>query len=280
GTNEGSEPVILALGRLGGGALTHASDLDLIFLFSGEIGAESDGGRPLGSTQYYNRLAQRIIAALSVPTAAGALYEVDTRLRPNGAQGLLSVSFDSFAEYQRGQAWTWEHMALCRARVVYGSADARARLEGIIDEVLHTRRDPEELAAAALKMRTDIANHKHPMGPLDVKLLPGGLVDIEFIVHTLQLQHRTGFHPDLRAALAALTEAGLVDAALAPAHDLMTRLLVTLRLVAPDCAEPAPASQVLIARACGCGSWAELLADIDAARGHVQRVWAGVFATG
>jgi glutamate-ammonia-ligase adenylyltransferase len=280
GTIDGSEPVILALGRLGGGALTHASDLDLIFLFSGEIGAESDGGRPLGSTQYYNRLAQRIIAALSVPTAAGALYEVDTRLRPNGAQGLLSVSFDSFAEYQRGQAWTWEHMALCRARVVYGSADARARLEGIIDEVLHTRRDPEELAAAALKMRTDIANHKHPMGPLDVKLLPGGLVDIEFIVHTLQLQHRTGFHPDLRAALAALTEAGLVDAALAPAHDLMTRLLVTLRLVAPDCAEPAPASQVLIARACGCGSWAELLADIDAARGHVQRVWAGVFTTG
>lgn len=280
GTIAGSEPVILALGRLGGGALTHASDLDLIFLFSGEIGGESVGARPLGSTQYYNRLAQRIIAALSVPTAAGALYEVDTRLRPNGAQGLLSVSFDSFAEYQRGQAWTWEHMALCRARVVYGSADARARLEGIINEVLHTQRDPDELAAAALKMRTDIANHKHPLGPLDVKLLSGGLVDIEFIVHTLQLQHRAGFHPDLRAALAALTEAGLVDASLAPAHDLMTRLLVTLRLVAPDCAEPAPASQVLIARACGCGSWAELLADIDTARGHVQRVWAGVFATG
>jgi len=280
GTIAGSEPVILALGRLGGGALTHASDLDLIFLFSGEIGAESDGRRPLGSTQYYNRLAQRIIAALSVPTAAGALYEVDTRLRPNGAQGLLAVSFASFAEYQRDQAWTWEHMALCRARVVFGSPEARARLEGIIGDVLHHPRDAGEIAAAALKMRTDIASHKRPLGPLDVKLLPGGLVDIEFIVHTLQLQHRTAFHPDLREALAALTAAGLVDASLGAAHDLMTRLLVTLRLVAPDCAEPPPASQVLIARACGCQTWDGLMADIEIARAGVQQAWQKLFATG
>lgn len=271
------EPVILALGRLGGGALTHASDLDLIFLFSGEIGAESDGARPLGSTQYYNRLAQRIIAALSVATAAGALYEVDTRLRPNGAQGLLAVSFASFAEYQREHAWTWEHMALCRARVVYGSAGARARLEDIIDGVLNTARDAGEIAAAALKMRADIAAHKLPLGPLDVKLLPGGLIDIEFIVHTLQLQQRVGFDPDLRLALAALVEAGLVDAALIRAHDLLTRLLVTLRLVAPDCKEPPSASQVLIARACGCKSWSALLADVEAARNCVLAEWRRIF---
>lgn len=272
-----SEPVILALGRLGGGALTHASDLDLIFLFSGEIGEESDGARPLGSTQYYNRLAQRIIAALSVPTAAGALYEVDTRLRPNGAQGLLAVSFTSFAEYQRDQAWTWEHMALCRARVVYGSEQARATLGDIVAKVLHTPRDADAIAASALKMRTDIAAHKRPIGPLDVKLLPGGLVDIEFIVHTLQLQHRTGFDPDLRLALADLVEAGLVDTALKDAHDLLTRLLVTLRLVAPDCTEPAPASQVLIARACGCATWNDLLTTVEAARGHVVAQWNKVF---
>jgi glutamate-ammonia-ligase adenylyltransferase len=273
-----SEPVILALGRLGGGALTHASDLDLIFLFSGEIGVESDGERPLGSTQYYNRLAQRMIAALSVPTAAGALYEVDTRLRPNGAQGLLAVSFASFAEYQQSSAWTWEHMALCRARVVYGSADARAKLSGIIDGVLTSPRDPQEIARAALKMRTDIANHKKPMGPLDVKLLPGGLVDIEFIVHTLQLQHRTAFHPDLRQAIAVLVAAGYVDAGLGDAHDMLTRLLVTLRLVAPDCAVPAPASQVLVARACGCASWPDLLAAIEESTSCVQAVWHTVFS--
>lgn len=273
------EPVILALGRLGGGALTHASDLDLIFLFSGEIGQESDGRRPLGSTQYYNRLAQRIIAALSVPTAAGALYEVDTRLRPNGAQGLLAVSFASFAEYQREQAWTWEHMALCRARVVYGSPDSRARLEAIIGEVLHVPRDADALRAAALKMREDIAAHKKPLGPLDVKLLPGGLVDLEFIVHTLQLTHRTGFHPDLREAIDALVAAGLADASLAEAHDLMTRLLVALRLVAPDCSEPPLASQMLVARACKCTDWEELLAAVQAARASIQNAWQHLFGT-
>lgn len=273
----GSEPVILALGRLGGGALTHASDLDLIFLFSGEIGLESDGRRPLGSTHYYNRLAQRIIAALSVPTAAGALYEVDTRLRPNGAQGLLAVSFASFDEYQQAQAWTWEHMALCRARVVYGSARARGEIDSIIARALHRPRDAQALLADAAKMRGDIAANKRPLGPLDVKLLPGGLVDLEFIVHSLQLQHRTGLNPDLRAAIAALADAGYVDAALGEAHDLLTRLLVTVRLVAPDCADPAPASQALIARACGCATWQELLDAIASARGCVRKAWSDVF---
>lgn len=272
-----SEPVILALGRLGGGALTHASDLDLIFLFSGEIGSESDGRRPLGSTQYYNRLAQRIIAALTVPTAAGALYEVDTRLRPNGAQGLLAVSFSSFDEYQRGQAWTWEHMALCRARVVYGSQTSRQRLEAIIGDVLHSPHDPGQIAVDALKMRSDMAAHKKPLGPLDVKLLPGGLVDIEFIVHTLQLIHRNAFHPDLREAIAALVGAGLVDRALGEAHDLMSRLLITLRLVAPDCALPPPASQTLIARACGHTSWEALVTAVETSRAGVQNAWVHLF---
>src|SRR3546814_4072844 len=96
----GSELAILALGRLGGGALTHASDLDLIYLFSGDFTGESDGRRPLGATQYYNRLVQRISNAMSVQTASGPLYEVDTRLRPSGAPGLLAVSFDSFESYR------------------------------------------------------------------------------------------------------------------------------------------------------------------------------------
>jgi [glutamine synthetase] adenylyltransferase / [glutamine synthetase]-adenylyl-L-tyrosine phosphorylase len=274
-----SELAILALGRLGGGALTHASDLDLIFLFSGEIGGESDGARPLGSTQYYNRLAQRITAALSVATAAGALYEVDTRLRPNGAQGLLAVSFTSFDEYQRSQAWTWEHMALCRARVVYGSLASRQRLEAIIGGVLHAPRDGGQILADAKKMRADMAAHKKPLGPLDVKLLPGGLVDLEFIVHALQLSQRTAFHPDLRLAIAALVEAGVAEPVLGQAHDLMLRLLITLRLVAPDCAVPPPASQALIARACGQADWTALQAAVERARASVQTAWQRLFAT-
>ena len=112
----GGEMLILALGRLGGGVLTHASDLDLVYLFTGDFLAESDGAKPLGATQYFNRLGQRITNALSVHTASGPLYEVDTRLRPSGAQGLLAVSIDSFARYQREEAWTWEHLALTRAR--------------------------------------------------------------------------------------------------------------------------------------------------------------------
>ena len=140
-----SELVVLALGRLGGRALTHASDLDLIYLFTGDHLAESDGPRPLGATTYYNRLAQRVTAAMSVPTAAGKLYDVDTRLRPQGAQGPLVVTLDSFERYQREEAWTWEHMALLRARPVYGSDKARAEVERIIAELLATPRDRAKL---------------------------------------------------------------------------------------------------------------------------------------
>ena len=123
-----SELLILGLGRFGGGALTNASDLDIVYLFTGDIGVESDGARPLSASLYYNRLASRITAALSVPTAEGALYEIDTRLRPQGTQGPLAVSVESFARYQREAAWTWEHMALCRARPVFGSVEASKSL--------------------------------------------------------------------------------------------------------------------------------------------------------
>ncbi len=125
-----SELVILALGRMGGGALTHASDLDLVYLFTGDYMAESDGEKPLGAVLYYNRLAQRVSGALSAPTASGPLYDIDTRLRPSGTQGPLVVSLDGFARYQREDAWTWEHMALTRARPVFGSEKGTGRDPG------------------------------------------------------------------------------------------------------------------------------------------------------
>ena len=204
GRIDGSELVILALGRLGGEALTHASDLDLILLFTGNHLAESNGPRALGATQYFNRLAQRVIAAMSVPTASGALYEVDTRLRPSGADGLLCASVKSFDQYQRENAWTWEHMALTRARVLFGSADARAQVGTIVADVLHGQRDPEKLRADIASMRKDMAAHKPPKGELDVKLLPGGLVDMEFIIHRLQLETHAALVPQLDPAIDAL----------------------------------------------------------------------------
>jgi glutamate-ammonia-ligase adenylyltransferase len=265
--------VILGLGRLGGGALTHASDLDLIYLFSGSHESESDGPKPLRATDYFNRLAPRISAALSVPTAAGPLYDVDTRLRPSGADGLLAISLDTFARYQRESAWTFEHMALARARPVYGSDADKAALAAIIEAVLNRERDPAVVAADAAKMRLEIARHKKSKGVFDIKLAPGGLVDLEFAVHALQLSHRTAFAPRLGTAVAALIAQGLVPPQIADAHRLLVRMLVTLRLVAPDSTEPAPASRALVARACRTESWEELLAAHEAARAEISKLW-------
>jgi [glutamine synthetase] adenylyltransferase / [glutamine synthetase]-adenylyl-L-tyrosine phosphorylase len=269
----GSDLIILALGRMGGAELTHASDLDLIYLFSGDFTALSDGPKPLGAVHYYNRLAQRVTAGLSVPTAAGALYEVDTRLRPSGADGPLSVSLDGFAKYQRDDAWTWEHMALTRARVVYGPAET---VEAIIADVLSSHRDAAKLVADAAKMRADMTAHKRPRGDLDVKLGAGGLVDLEFCVHVLQLRHGLGLDPHLGTAIAKLVGAGLLPAEMVRAHQLMTRLLVTLRLVAPSLIVPETATQSLIARACGAEGWGPLLAELATVRQGVSRVWEAI----
>ena len=263
-----SELVILALGRFGGGAMTHASDLDLIYLFTGDFRAESDGAKPLGATLYYTRLASRVTAALSVPTAAGPLYPVDTRLRPSGTQGPMVVSLESFARYQREEAWTWERMALTRARPVFGSPDARRAVEAIVAEALHADRG-RDIAADARTMRAEMAAHKPPQGPLDAKLLPGGLVDLEFAVHVRQLVSGAGFNPELGRAIDALTALGLLPPSIRAAHDLLTRLLVVARLVAPDLAIPAASTCDLIARALGEADWPDALAAFELARQDV-----------
>jgi glutamate-ammonia-ligase adenylyltransferase len=275
----GSELVILGLGRLGGEALTHVSDLDLIYLFTGTHDAQSDGARPLRATDYFNRLAPRVTAALSVATAAGPLYEVDTRLRPSGKDGLIAVSLPSFIDYQRERAWTWEHMALTRARPLYGSAEGRAALQRAVDETLRLPRDPAKVTADAVKMRSEMRAHKPPSGSFDIKLGDGGLVDLEFAVQTLQLRHRIGLHPRLEDALADLNAAGLAPAEIDPALRLLTRMLVIFRLVSPSSAEPPEASRELVARACGMADWDTLLAAHDAARQRVHALWRDVAAT-
>jgi glutamate-ammonia-ligase adenylyltransferase len=269
----GAELLIVALGRLGGGALTHASDLDIVYLFNGDFMAESDGAKPLGATTYFNRLAQRVSAAMSVATAAGPLYEVDTRLRPSGTQGPLVVTVESFAQYQRESAWTWEHMALTRARTIFGSPAARAEVDAIITDVLGRERDPAELLADVVKMRGEIARHKPPSSPFDVKLIDGGLVDAEFTVHLLQLRHRTGFDPRLRSAMRMLADQKLLDPAVIPAHELLTRMLVTLRLVSPASTEPPEASQALVARTCGQADWPALVKAYETARTLIREEW-------
>jgi glutamate-ammonia-ligase adenylyltransferase len=278
----GGELVVLGLGRFGGQSLTARSDLDIVYLFTGDHAAHSDGGRPLAGTLYFNRLAQRLTAALSVPTAAGALYEVDTRLRPSGTQGLLAVTVDTFARYQREEAWTWEHMALTRARVVVGSPAARKATEAAIAAALDLDRDPEKLRAEVLAMRDEMEKHKPGGGLWDIKLGAGGLVDLEFIVHFLQLRERAAFTPDLRAATAALVDAGHLPAELVAAHDLQTRLLVMLRLVVPNTQAPsklsAPVGE-LLARTAGKPDLAALEGQLKLAKAAVLRAWETTFGT-
>ena len=272
GRIEDGELIILGLGRLGGRALTHASDLDLIFLFDAPLGVVSDGAKPLTATDYYNRLASRIVASLSVPTAAGPLYEVDTRLRPEGAKGMLAVQIGAFDAYQRTTAWTWEHMALCRARPVYCSAPACERLAARIDALLRLPRDPDKVRSDARDMRFDMARHKPAAGRFDIKLGDGGLVDLEFGIHTLQLTEHVGLTPGLSGAITALASAGLMDAGLVEDMRLLLRLLVILRLVASG-GEPAEASRALVAEACGQPDWAALLEAQDAARQRIMAFW-------
>ncbi|HEX6218336.1 MAG TPA: glutamine-synthetase adenylyltransferase, partial [Sphingomicrobium sp.] len=272
----GGELIILALGRLGGRALTHASDLDIIYLFDAPQGSMSDGAKPLSATDYFNRLANRVTSALSVSTAAGPLYDVDTRLRPQGGEGMLAVPIHGFLDYQRREAWTWEHMALCRARPIYGSPACRERLREQICDILAGERDTARTRADAAKMRGDMARHKKPAGPLDIKLGPGGLVDLEFAVHTLQLTSGRGLDPRLEFAIAELADAGLIDARFDGDLRLLSRMLVVMRLLAPESNEPPERSRALVARLCGHDGWDKLLAAHDAARQRIADLWAAV----
>ncbi|HVF37857.1 MAG TPA: bifunctional [glutamine synthetase] adenylyltransferase/[glutamine synthetase]-adenylyl-L-tyrosine phosphorylase [Sphingomicrobium sp.] len=276
GRIEGGELIVLGLGRLGGRALTHASDLDLIYLFDAPPEAQSNGAKSLPATDYYNRLASRIGAALGTPTAAGPLYDVDTRLRPQGAQGMLAVSLAAFEEYQRHEAWTWEHMALCRARPLTGSPAVRDKVRDLICSILRSERDPSKTRADAKQMREEMARHKPPAGPLDIKLGEGGLVDMEFAVHTLQLTSKVGLDPRLEVALADLAEAGLIDDGADPDLRLLSRVLVVLRLVSEEAMRPAEQSQQLVAELCGQEDWEGLLAAVNAARQRTAKRWRGV----
>ncbi|HSV30002.1 MAG TPA: bifunctional [glutamine synthetase] adenylyltransferase/[glutamine synthetase]-adenylyl-L-tyrosine phosphorylase, partial [Candidatus Omnitrophota bacterium] len=211
----GGEWCILAMGKMGGREMTVTSDLDLILIYDApEDAEESDGPRPLGATTWFARLTQRIVNAITAKTAEGALYEVDMRLRPSGNSGPIASSFQSFERYQVESAWTWEHMALTRARVVTGDPALSDRVRAVIAGVLTRDRDPDKLVVDVADMRERMAKEHKADTHWEVKHLRGGLVDIEFTAQYLQLRHGRA-HPAIlktntRAALEAAEAAGLL----------------------------------------------------------------------
>ncbi|EWY37700.1 glutamate-ammonia ligase adenylyltransferase [Skermanella stibiiresistens SB22] len=211
---------ILALGKLGSRQMTLRSDLDLIMVYDTPPGSTaSDGPKPLAPNEYFIRLTQRMINALTAPTGEGRLYDIDMRLRPSGKSGPLAISLESFQRYQMNDAWTWEHMALTRARVIHGPAELTSRLDAAVREVLTRPRDPDKLLRDVAEMRARIDKEFGTTDIWDVKYVRGGTIDVEFIAQYLMLRHAAE-HPeilggDAAAALRMAAGAGLLDEGIA-----------------------------------------------------------------
>jgi glutamate-ammonia-ligase adenylyltransferase len=193
----GQQTAILALGKLGGREMTASSDLDLIVVYDFDAERpESDGPRRLQGAQYFSRLTQRLISGLTAQTNHGLLYQVDMRLRPSGRSGPLATQIDGFAAYQENEAWTWEHLALTRARVVSAQSQFAARVEAVIRAVLCRARDADVITDDVVEMRKAIAAEKGDSDRWNLKYVAGGLTDIEFIAQYLQLIH-AAYTPDI-----------------------------------------------------------------------------------
>jgi glutamate-ammonia-ligase adenylyltransferase len=245
---------IVALGKLGGREMTATSDLDLIFVYdTGDDGESSGGAKPLAPSHYYARLSQKLLNALTAPTAEGTLYEVDMRLRPSGHKGPIASSLDAFRAYQSSSAWTWEQMALTRARVIAGPAALREAVATTIHDALVQPRDAEALRADVADMRARIEQEHTTDSIWNAKHVRGGLVDIEFIAQYLQLRHAAA-HPDILSpntshALRRIGEAGLLPtdtiAALIEAARLWRQVQGLLRLTLDLGFDPAAAPEGL-----------------------------------
>ena len=270
----GGRIAVVAFGKLGSREMTVSSDLDLLFLYDHEPGQPwSDGRRPLVANAYYARLCRRLIAAVTAPTAEGKLYDVDMRLRPSGNKGPIACSLTTFESYQNEQAWTWEHQALTRARVIYADGGLDAGFERVRTGVLARERDPDDLARDIRDMRDRIRKAQGRSDTWSIKHKPGGLLDVEFIAQYLQLAHASSNPEILAGDLVAIFEtAGTIgvispEAAgdLADAARLWHNLQGILRLAAEgdfDQDTATVASRNVIGRSCGAEVFSVLVESI------------------
>jgi glutamate-ammonia-ligase adenylyltransferase len=284
------ETAIVAMGRLGAREMTASSDLDLILLYDFDADApDSDGERSLHGSHYFARFTQRLIGAFTSRTNYGVLYDIDMRLRPSGRAGPLASHIDSFAHYQEREAWTWEHMALTRARVISASPAFGARIEQLILTALTRLREPSAVARDVADMRRAIALEKGEGDPWDLKYAAGGMVDIDFVAQYLQLIHAAA-KPDIldvstlqvldnaeRLEVLAHADADILRQAARLYHDL-TQIL---RLCVSDRFKPDSAGEDLLhvmARAGDAPHFSALEARVRETQTEVRRVFTALLA--
>jgi glutamate-ammonia-ligase adenylyltransferase len=291
GRIRGQETAILAMGKLGSREMTASSDLDLILIYDFDHERpDSDGPRPLHGAQYFARLTQRLISASTTRTNYGVLYDVDMRLRPSGRAGPLASRLDSFAAYQDREAWTWEHMALTRARVISSSPQFRHKIERIMRAVLTRPRERSVITSDVAEMRRAIATEKGDDDIWDLKYAKGGMVDIEFIAQYLQLVHAAE-HPEIlnvntlmvldNAAHLGVLPPSAVEV-LRPAARLYHDLTQILRLCVSASFHPEIAGEDLLrvlTRAGDAPDFSSLEARVRETQAEVRRVFRTLIST-
>ncbi len=283
------EVAVIALGKCGSREMTARSDLDLMTLYRPDGAAAASAGKGWAAETFYGRFTQRLVAALSAPTAEGGLYEVDLQLRPSGTSGPVAVSLRAFEAYYEGPAETWELLALTRARVAWASSPEFAAVAAAaVEAALRRPRDPAKTARDVLDMRDLMERERPPSGFWDLKLSPGGLVDVEFAAQHLQLIHAASggrLEPHTATALRRLCEAGLAPAAqvtaLERAWTLQQNLSQLLKAALPDNADPSaepPAFRRTLAKAGGTRSFSALEARLKADRAAARKAFLSLVA--
>ncbi|MFV0246159.1 MAG: glutamine-synthetase adenylyltransferase [Qingshengfaniella sp.] len=275
GACPGRGAVVVGMGSLGAGELTSGSDLDLIIIYDAPADAESDGRRKLAARTYYARLTKALVTALSVQTSAGTLYEVDMRLRPSGRQGPAATGWTAFQTYQREEAWTWEHLALTRARVICGNPALAEDVEGFRTALLAEPRDQAKVLGDLADMRARLSEAKPQSGDWDSSNGPGGGQDIALIAQASALLAGTAerWVPAQLAASGILTADEV--AALDAGYRSFARLKLCARLLAEGGFDPEPLGQgahALILRDSGVETLMELNANLSLARAGAAEI--------
>ena len=272
GRSSGARVALLAFGKMASREMTFTSDLDFILLYDAPGTEDSDGPRGLAPSHYFTRLTQRLVAAVSAPTAEGVLYEADMRLRPSGNAGPLATPLSGFLAYHLESAWTWEHLALSRARVLFADADFGEEIEGVLARILSQPRDTGKTVEDVLSMRALMAKERPPRHSFDLKLATGGLVDLEFIAQSGQLVVGSLIGvPQAQTAivLRRMGEIGLLPESerLVEAHALFSNVLeiMSAALLRPFKSESwTPAFRDVLARLTNSPDFSRLEADIAA----------------